>query len=137
MIKKEIILIGAGGHCRSCIDVIESDGKFKIAGIVVSSVADSIENVMGYPVLGTDNDLATLRENYKFALIAVGQIKSPGIRIKLFERLKELDFIMPVIVSPLSHCSVHAKVGAGTIVMHQSVINAGAIVGENCILNTK
>ena len=32
---KELILIGGGGgHCRSCIDVIEQEQKFKIAGII-------------------------------------------------------------------------------------------------------
>ena len=32
--KEEIILIGGGGHCKSCIDVIEQEGKYQIAGIV-------------------------------------------------------------------------------------------------------
>ena len=30
----EIILVGAGGHARSCIDVIELSGQYKIAGLV-------------------------------------------------------------------------------------------------------
>ena len=34
MNKKKIILIGGGGHCKSCIDVIESNNMFDIAGIV-------------------------------------------------------------------------------------------------------
>jgi len=29
-----IILLGAGGHCKSCIDVIEAEGKFTIVGIL-------------------------------------------------------------------------------------------------------
>jgi len=32
--KKELILIGGGGHCTACIDVIEQEGRFAIAGIV-------------------------------------------------------------------------------------------------------
>ena len=32
--KFELLLIGAGGHCRSCIDVIEQEGRFRIAGVV-------------------------------------------------------------------------------------------------------
>ena len=31
---KKIILVGAGGHCTSCIDVIEMEKKFKIAGLI-------------------------------------------------------------------------------------------------------
>jgi len=42
-----------------------------------------------------------------------------------------------VIVSPRAHVSKHAKVGAGTIVMHGAVVNAGAVVGRNCIINSQ
>ena len=30
---KKIILLGGGGHCKSCIDVIESEKKYTIKGI--------------------------------------------------------------------------------------------------------
>ena len=30
----KIILIGAGGHARSCIDVIEATGNFEIGGLI-------------------------------------------------------------------------------------------------------
>jgi hypothetical protein len=32
--KEKIILIGGGGHCSACVDVIEQEGRFTIAGIV-------------------------------------------------------------------------------------------------------
>jgi hypothetical protein len=31
-----LLLIGAGGHAKSCIDVIEQENKFKIIGLVGS-----------------------------------------------------------------------------------------------------
>ena len=34
MKRKNIILIGAGGHTTSCIDVIEATNKYKIIGLV-------------------------------------------------------------------------------------------------------
>jgi len=34
MMKSELILVGGGGHCKSCIDVIERQGKYRIAGII-------------------------------------------------------------------------------------------------------
>ena len=66
----EIILIGSGGHARSCIDVIESTGFYQIAGLVEKSVIQTAEN-LGYPVIGTDDDLPELRKKYKNALIKV------------------------------------------------------------------
>ena len=134
--KTEIILVGGGGHCRSCIDVIEQTGIYSIAGII-DLPAKIHHKVLGYEIIGTDADLPHIRRDFDNFLITVGQIKSPEIRIGLFQTLKELDATLPVIVSPLAYVSKHAKVGEGTIVMHQALINAGAQVGRNCIVNTK
>ena len=132
----EIILIGAGGHARSCIDVIELTGLYKIAGLVEKNDANSNES-LGYPVLGTDDDLSNLRKEYKFALVSVGQIKSAEIRIKLFQLLRGMDYMLPVIVSPRAYVSKRAQIGDGTIVMHDAMVNANAMIGENCIINNK
>jgi hypothetical protein len=86
-----LLLIGGGGHCRSCIDVIEAEGKYKIAGIVNQS-GGSREQILGYDVLGDDEDLPELYNKYPNALITVGQIKSAELRLKLFERVQRLGF---------------------------------------------
>jgi len=131
-----ILLIGGGGHCKSCIDVIEQEGKFQIAGLVDLPEKQN-QSVLGYPVLGSDDDLPDLIKAYPLALITLGQIRSPVRRMKLFEYLKGISAGFQVIQSPLAYVSPHAQVGEGTIVMHHAIINAGAMVGRNCIINTK
>lgn len=134
--NKKIILVGGGGHCRSCIDVIEQEGKFKIVGIV--DLPEKLnQSVLGYPVIGTDTDLPDLVKKHQNVLITVGQIKSPVRRIELFAHLKGINASFPVIKSPMSYVSPHASVDEGTIVMHNALINAGAQIGRNCIINTK
>lgn len=133
--KPEIILIGAGGHCRSCIDVIEEEGTFKIAGIV--DINPSQGNVLGYPIVGIDKDLEGLRSLYRYALVVIGQVRSPNARIQVFHHLKSLEFILPTITSPRSYVSKYAKLGEGTIIMHDVVVNPNAVIGNNCIINTK
>lgn len=134
--KEKIILIGGGGHCRSVIDVIEQEGKFMIAGIIEKYAGES-EAVLGYKILGSDDELEKLREQYKYAFITIGHIKSNSVRVKLFHRLKELGFQIPTIISPLAYVSKHATIGEGSVVMHHALINASASVGENCIINSK
>ena len=56
----EIILIGAGGHACACIDVIENMQLYEVAGLVDKSINSNAE-LLGYPVLGRDDDLARLR----------------------------------------------------------------------------
>jgi hypothetical protein len=50
---KKIVLIGAGGHAKSCIDVIESEKKFKVVGFVNSKIV----NIFNYKTIGGDQDL--------------------------------------------------------------------------------
>jgi sugar O-acyltransferase (sialic acid O-acetyltransferase NeuD family) len=133
---KELLLIGGGGHCKSIIDVIEEEGSFSIAGIIDKS--DLLgKTVLGYPIIGNDLDLNQLAKKFTYALITVGQIKSPNLRIKLFKKAKEFGFILPSIVSPRAYVSKHATIGDGTVIMHCALVNANARIGKNCIVNTK
>ena len=133
---KEIILIGGGGHCKSVIDVIEQEGKFTIGGIV--DMPELIgKNVLGYPIIGSDSDLEDLSKIYTYALITLGQIRSPELRIKLFNLVKKAGFRFPKIISPKAYVSKHTSIGNGTVIMHDALINAGVRIGENCIINSK
>ena len=93
--------------------------------------------MLGYEIIGSDEDLAEVFKSCKNAVVTVGQIKSSEPRKRLFALLKEIGFILPTIVSPLAYISKHASVGEGSVVMHHALINAGACVGKNCIINTK
>jgi len=133
--SEELLLLGAGGHAVSCIDVIEQAGTYVIAGLVAPA-SEVGKTVLGYPIVGTDSDLPTLIERYRNMLIAVGQIGLPTQRIRLYDAVRRIGFQMPRIVSPKAYVSRHASVGEGTIVMHGAVVNAGATVGNNCIINS-
>jgi sugar O-acyltransferase (sialic acid O-acetyltransferase NeuD family) len=133
---KGIILIGAGGHCKSCIDIIEMIEGYHVAGIIERK-GSTVKEVLGYSVIGNDEDLADLRKKYDFAFVTVGQIRSSELKVNLFDQLKNLTFEQPSLVSPLAHVSKHATVGVGTIIMHHALVNAAVKIGENCIINSK
>ncbi len=132
---KSILLIGGGGHCRSAIDVIESHGGYAIFGIV-QPCRDGNEPVLGYPVLGVDEDIPALLGQTPLALVTVGQIRTPALRQRLYDLLRQHDAVLPAIVSPRAHVSRHALVADGTLVMHGALVNVGARVGVNCIVNS-
>lgn len=133
--KKTLILIGGGGHCKACIDVIEAEGKFNIYGILDSE--DKIgTQLLGYPFIGTDENIAKfVKEGHSF-LITIGQIKNPNPRKKLFEKLKSLNADLPIIISPYAIISKHTIIEGGTIIMHSVNINAETKISNNCIINT-
>jgi len=134
--RKKILLIGGGGHCKSVIDVIESLKEFEIFGII-----DKEENlgkqVLGYEIIGTDEDLEKFSRVCDFALITIGFIKDISPRKRLYQRVKKLGYKLPVIISPLAHVSRYSEIGEGTVVMHHVIINSNVKIGVNCIINNK
>ena len=80
---KKILLIGAGGHARSCIDVIEMNGEYDIGGLIEKDNVKNNNN-LGYEVIGSDKDLESLRERFDYAIVTIGQIKSAKIRNRPF-----------------------------------------------------
>jgi sugar O-acyltransferase (sialic acid O-acetyltransferase NeuD family) len=131
-----VFLVGAGGHARACIDVIEQEGTLMIVGLTGQS-HEVGSSVLGYPVLGTDDDIPALVAEHRNAVICVGQIKTPDVRIHLFDLVRSAGGSFPVVVSPRAYVSSHATVGPGTVVLHGAVVNAAASVGHNCIINSQ
>lgn len=134
--KIPLLLIGGGGHCRSCIDVIEATEEYEIVGIVEADGASS-DSFTPYSIVGFDADLPELLQQTPHCVITIGQIKNASVRLKIFTELKAMQAILPTIVAPTAYVSPTAKLGEGTIVMHQALVNGYAQVGDNCIVNSK
>ncbi|MDQ1264750.1 MAG: hypothetical protein QG559_1751 [Campylobacterota bacterium] len=134
--KEKIVLVGGGGHCHSVIDVIEQTNRYEIIGIV--DIKENIgKKVLDYEIIACDDGLETIFQTCKNAVITVGQIKSNQIRVKIYKKLKQIGFHLPIIISPLAYVSKYAILEEGTVIMHHAVVNANAKVGKNCIINTK
>lgn len=136
-----LLLLGGGGHCRAVIDVIEMTAEVKkgpvwtVRGIVQPS-EDGTESVLAYPILGSDEALGSLLADGVNALVTVGQIRTSALRRHLYALLLKHHAVLPVVVSPLAYVSRHSELGSGTVVMHGALVNAGAHVGVNCIINS-
>ena len=129
---KKIFLVGAGGHANSCIDVIESEKKYNIVGLV----SNDKKNTTKYSIICNDKQIKEKLNKYNYAHIAIGQIKSSNIRKKFFNLLSK-NFVLPVIKSPISYISKNSKIDIGTIIMHNAIINTNSVIGKNCIINSK
>lgn len=135
MNKLNLILIGGGGHCKSCIDVIEHEGRYNIVGIL--DLPQKIgEKILGYEIFGSDDDILKYHDlNYVF-LVTLGQIKSATIRKNIFDKLEAIGAKIATIKAPTAFVSNHALIGKGTIVMHNAFVNAGVKIGKNNIINS-
>lgn len=132
--KRPLILIGGGGHCKSVIEVAESAG-YEIKGILDMPDEVGKEVLPGHKVIGTDDEIPQYVEECDF-IITVGFIKNPALRIKLYNKVKAAGGRLATIIASTAHVSKYAELGEGTVIMHHALVNAGAKIGDNCIINT-
>lgn len=130
---KPLIFIGGGGHCKSVIEAAESSGR------VVAGILDMPKNVgaeiLGYKIIGTDDDIAAYAAKHEF-VITIGHIKDSALRGEIALKIQAAKGRLATVVASTANVSRHATIGAGTVVLHGAMVNAAAVVGENCIINT-
>lgn len=129
---KKIILIGAGGHSTSCIDVIKSQKIFKVLFLVDKTNMDNKK----IQIISELNFLKNHKLNKKNLHICVGQLSNGKLRKKIFEFYKDKGCNFPVIKSKFSYISINSTIEEGTIIMHKAFINSNVSIGKNCIINT-
>lgn len=131
--RKPLILVGGGGHCKSVLEAAESAG-YSIHGVL--DMPDEVgKEILSTKVIGTDDDIPAYVDKAEF-VVTVGFIKDPTIRIKLYNKIKETGGKLATIVASTAYVSKYATLGEGTVVLHQAFVNAGAKIGKNVILNT-
>ena len=131
---EDIILIGFGGHAKSVIDTIEKQKKYRIIGF---TDINKEQTYRGYSVVGTDDDLRRIFENgVKSAFITIGYLGDSSLRNKLYRELKEIGYVIPVIVDDTAVLASDVVVGEGTYIGKKAVVNSAARIGEMCIINT-
>ncbi len=131
--KKPLILVGGGGHCKSVLEAAESAG-YSILG-VLDMPEEVGKRILSTKVIGTDDDIHAYIDKAEF-VITVGFIKDPTIRIKLYNKIKEAGGELATIIASTAYVSKYAEICEGTVVLHRAFVNAGAKVGKNVILNT-
>ena len=131
--KKRLLLIGGGGHCRSVLDSVLAANVYDGIGIVDPDGTPCL----GIPVVGRDEDLPRLySEGWTDAVITVGSVGDTGLRRRLYATVKAIGFSLPAVVDPTAAVGKDAALGEGTFVGKQAVINAGARTGVCAIVNT-
>ena len=127
----KLLVVGAGGHARSVVDIALQIGEYDLVGCIDPNPGD----VLGVPVIGNDSDLKNLfAQGVKHIFIAIGHNYKRHV---LFNQVLSLGFEPVNIVSCHAVISPWANLGKGICVMAGAVINVNTKIGDNCIINTR
>ncbi len=132
----KIVLLGCGGHAKSVADAILRGSGYEIAGFVKHAGEEDFA-YRGIGVIGVDDDLQALYDDgIHHACICIGYLGHGNTRNRLYERLKNIGFILPVIADPSAVQAGDVKIGEGTFIGKGVIINANVQIGKMAIINT-
>ena len=119
-----MILIGASGHAKVIMDILE------ISGALVECLYDTNPNVTEL-----NGKKVMLQKEYKpqphdRVIISIG---NNAIRKRI---VAELRVSFGKAIHPNAQLSANVSVGQGTVVMPGVVINSSTSIGQHCIVNT-
>lgn len=125
--SESVVIIGASGHGKVIADIIIKSGD-RVVGFLDDGVEKGTD-VAGIEVLGTVGDYAKWADSS--FVIAIGD---SYVRRNIADKLpvKWYTAIHPTAVIS----SLDVKIGEGTVVMANAVINSCAKIGKHCIINT-
>ena len=132
--KKEVVIIGAGGHAKVIADII-----YKSGDIVLGFLDDNKElgsNIIKEPklsVIGTINDIHKIQQknNSINFIIGIGDNKT---RRTIAEKYNDINYYTAI--HPTAQIGIDIEIEKGTTIMANTCINTSSKIGKHCIINT-
>ena len=130
----DAVILGAGGHGRVVLDIIQQAKKHKPVGFLDNSEALHGRRVDGLPVLGGLERLPELKERgIGTAIVAIGD---NGIRRALAGQLEEAGFQLLNAIHPSAQLAGSVTIGKGVVIAAGALVCAHCQIGDYAILNT-
>lgn len=131
-----LIIIGAGGHARVLLDALQLSAC-NVIGFIDPAFAKGTAGPGGLPVLGGDEALNGYSAMDVQLVNGIGSIGPTAVRSAVWRRGKDAGFSFARVVHPSAVVSASAKLREGVQIMAGCIIQTGADIGANSIVNTR
>ncbi|ACZ18937.1 carbonic anhydrase [Thermanaerovibrio acidaminovorans DSM 6589] len=135
LISRGAVILCAGGHGAVLYDLI------RCLGVSVLGVVDRDSRIReafdGVPVLGGDPVLEELSPQEVWLVNGLGANPDCAPRNALYRMARGMGFEFPPLVHPSAVLARDVRLSQGCQVMAGAVIQTGAVIGENSVVNTR
>ncbi len=132
-VGRRVLLIGAGGHARVCLEALLDDGDTEVIG-ALSADGSGVPR-LGVPMLGRDSDLQKVTQSESDITLCVA-VGDNGARQSLTRNVTQSGRAVTQAISRFAMISTTASCGDGVQLLPGSVVNAATEVGDGTIVNT-
>lgn len=128
---ESVVVIGAGGHTRSLMSLIDESNNYMILGIFDDSFAKFPNEVIGTASL--IGSIADIQNSSAKMIVSIGDnIKRKRMVSKFSERV-----LVDNIIAGSAIIRKDVKIGVANQIFEQAFINAGVLIGDFCVINSK
>jgi UDP-perosamine 4-acetyltransferase len=128
-----LMIYGAGGHARVCVDVLAEVWPGRLVGAVTDDGTGRSD--LGVPIYSANTYLDELAESGEIATFCVA-IGTNGIRQDVTQKLTLRGHRVTSAVSPHAVLAPSVTVGSGVQVMPGAIVMAASRLGDGVIVNT-
>lgn len=131
---RKALILGTGGHCRVVLSMLMARKSHVIGAVVELDTPRVGEVIMGVSVIPLPTMLSDFSAKDDVdVFLAIG---NNDLRRRWWDRVKDLGFSTPNLISSYSLIDDHATIGDGNIICARAFIGAQAELGSNNLVNT-
>jgi sugar O-acyltransferase (sialic acid O-acetyltransferase NeuD family) len=133
--RKRVLIIGAGGHGRVVLDILQQDGTHAPVGFLDNNPAIQGRRVDGLPVHGGVGDLKRIHAELDIAgvIIAIGD---NGTRRALARQADAAGIELVNAIHPAATLAMTTTLGRNVVICAGAVVCDHCQIGSSVILNT-
>ncbi|MCC5828294.1 MAG: NeuD/PglB/VioB family sugar acetyltransferase [Phycisphaeraceae bacterium] len=136
---KPLILLGAGGHARICLELLGLMDGPEVLGVILPAEEGHLAQRLGLAHLGGDDDLPDLARRWP-GLAAIVGLGINGadmrVRLRLLKTLDALQIDRLTLRHPRAVISQHATIESGAQVMAGAIIQRDAAIGADAVIGS-
>lgn len=134
-LSSRVLILGAGGHGRVVLDILQQSGHSDVAGFLDNNVEIHGRRIDGVPVLGGIADVARLAAEHDARSIVIA-IGDNGVRRGLARSIRRLGLELVNAIHPSATIAASATLGRNVVAAAGVVVCAHCQIGDSVILNT-
>lgn len=133
MEKKQIIVLGGGGHAKVLMGVLSRLPQYEVLGFLDDN--ENINSFFQYKRIGklfpVDTNLPT-----KLVVLGLGHLGRSAFRRKVIEAYVSAGYEFETLVAPTATVSPFSTLGKGVVIADGAIVQPGSSIGDYSILNT-
>jgi sugar O-acyltransferase (sialic acid O-acetyltransferase NeuD family) len=130
-----VLLLGAGGHASVLLEIL-IEQKINIIGYVSPIAAANQKLFLNLHWFKNDEDILQFDNSMIKLVNGIGSLPGNTIRADLYRKYKNLGYSFETLISKKADVSEYACLEEGVQVMRGAIVQTGASIGYNSVVNT-